>query len=152
MCPFLGVVFKDSYCAAQGWGMSPCCSLKSFTCPHCGKQLFPHTWLLSPCHAATHRSHTSISKPHINQERKAEGFLYHIAFFLFLSFFFNLGQPLQSAKIGFKKEASAQDHNYPHPSLKSIFVNIPSRWLRTLWGRGCCMCSTARNLTKLLPQ
>lgn len=129
-----------------GWGMSPCYSLKSFTCPQCGRQLFPCVWLLSPCHAATQRSHTSISKPHINKESKAAVFLYsyHIITFFLFSFFFNLGHPFKVQKLALKKETNAQGHNSPNPCRKSIFVSTPSRWLRTLRGRGCCMCDQHR--------
>lgn len=111
LCPFWGVFLKTVTVQHKiGWGTSPRYSLKSFTCSQCGRQLFPCIWLLSSCHSATHRSHTLISKAHINKESKADGFLYsyHIItffFFCFFFFFFNLGHPLQSAKISLKKRS-----------------------------------------------
>lgn len=101
---------------------------------------------VSGCSAtATHRSHTLISKAHINKESKADGFLYsyHVitfSFFFLFFFFLTLGILFKVQKLTLKREASAECHNSPHPCLKGIFVNIPSRWLRTLRCRGCCMC------------
>lgn len=125
-CFFLRTVTAQHEAA---WGMPPCYSLKSFTCPCCGRQ---RARLLSPHHAATHSSHTSISKPYMNKQMRIKQLDSFIVIFFF-------SPPLKVQKSALNKELGAGGHSFPCPSPKSVAVSIPCRWLRTLRGRGCCL-------------